>query len=144
MIIKSAGDLIHKINKDLVLNNWIGDTKLEKLIRLYEIIRRNLNHSDYIITFYDWVFPRYYLCVENYRNDHSKKVRLMMSYDIITGGLLDEVINGKKPIYAHGFVREDCEYLISIIKKELQTEFNIKIISEESNTKLLINRTVRC
>ena len=133
MLINGEKDLIKVINK-AKNTGWYkikeGEKlKIKRLIKLYKIIKVYAPLKNRIIDLGEWYFPRFYLEVTDttgkyaYPDNH----RLSLSYDVRTGTIMDETIDGCKSDNFHGCVRKGFYKVLKVIKEQLSTEFSIPI-----------------
>jgi len=117
------------IEKEEDITKYLGrKLKLERLIKLYNVIKENLP-SNKIIRIVEWYYPFYYIEVVDTTNkfEQPDDVRLALSYNIRKGSIMNEVINGKQSDKYHGCMRSGMYKTVKIIKEELNTKFDIPI-----------------
>ena len=133
MIINNEKELIAVINKakNTGINRINKGEKLktDRLLKLYRIIKINAPLKNRIIDLGEWYFPRFYLEITDKTEKYAYPLnhRLVLSYDVRTGTIMDEVINGCKSDNFHGCVRKGFYKVLKVIKKELDTDFFIPI-----------------
>ena len=122
VINKAKNTGLYKVSKGEIL-------KTDRLVKLYKIIKDNAPLKNQIIDLGEWYFPRFYLEVTDNTGKYNYPLnhRLVLSYDVRTGTIMDEVINGYKSDNFHGCVRKGFYKVLKIIKKQLNTDFFIPI-----------------
>lgn len=138
MIIDNEKDLMKVINKAkntgwYKVNNGKAEKgeklRTERLLKLYRIIKINVPLKNRIIDLGEWYFPRFYLEVTDktgkyaYPDNH----RLVLSYDVRTGTIMDETIEGRQSDNFHGCIRKGFYKVLKVIKEQLDTDFFIPI-----------------
>ena len=133
MIINNEKELIAVINKakntGLYKVSKGEKLKTDRLLKLYRIIMINAPLKNRVIDLGEWHFPWFYLEVTDNTGKYNYPLnhRLVLSYDVRTGTIMDEVINGYKSDNFHGCVRKGFYKVLKIIKKQLNTDFFIPI-----------------
>lgn len=133
MIIDNEKDLIVVINK-AKNTGWYKANKgerlkINRLLKLYKIIKDNAPLKNRVIDLGEWYFPKFYLEVTDNTGKYNYPLnhRLVLSYDVRTGTIMDEVIKGKKSDNFHGCIRKGFYKVLKIIKQQLNTDFFMPI-----------------
>lgn len=119
---KSKNTGWYKANKGEIL-------KTDRLKKLYRIIKDDAPLNGRVIDLGEWYFPNFYLEVTDKTNKYGYPLnhRLVLSYNVRTGTIMDEVIEGKKTDNFHGCVRKGFYKVLKVIRKQLNTDFSIPI-----------------
>ncbi|MBA7585847.1 hypothetical protein ES695_02255 [Candidatus Atribacteria bacterium 1244-E10-H5-B2] len=133
MIINNEKDI--SITVDKAKNTgWYKASKgeilrIDRLIELYKIIKENAPLKNRVIELGEWYFPRFYLEVtdKSGRYNYPLNHRLVLSYNVRTGTIMDEVIEGRRSDNFHGCTRKGFYKVLKIIKRQLNTDFFIPI-----------------
>ena len=136
MVINNRTDirwLIRKARKDFIKRNE-GEPKpkVDRLIKLYNIIKVNAPLKNRYIDLSEWGYPMFYLEVVNIpgktmKCEYPDNIRMALSYNVRTGTIMDETIDGRKSDMFHGCIRKGFYKVLKVIKKQLETDFSIPI-----------------
>lgn len=133
MLINVESDLIDVVKKAKFTGSnkvFKGERlKTDRLLELYKIIRDNAPLKNRTIDLGEWYFPKFYLEITDNtgKYDYPLNHRLVLSYNVRTGTIMDEIIDGRKSDNFHGCVRKGFYKVLKVIKKKLNTDFFIPI-----------------
>jgi len=126
MIIKNEEDIIKIIEEKQKEYKKNFKPKIDRLLLAYRIIREEIKKGE-MINFLEWYYPRFYLEVINQKLVYPKNIRLSLSYDVKTGTLMNEVLNGVETNNFHGCVRGKHFKTWHKLERILNTKFDIPI-----------------
>lgn len=133
MIINSKEDIRKVIDKakNTGIHKWNGKEKIrtDRLIKLYHIIKENAPLKNRVIDLGEWYFPNFYLEVTDISDKYKYPLnhRLVLSYNVRTGTIMDEVVDGRQSESSHGCIRKGFYKVFKIIERELDTKISIPI-----------------